>query len=115
MSSSGSVAACAAASDISSSGSTPAGTAGVVLFIGDSTASSIGRSTPHVQPFVEKNGRGARIQRGLPPGLMSQGSGETLVVELDRQARDVAQAVSEVTRLPGLRGVAAAKRPWQAD
>src|SRR5918996_471984 len=94
---------------VRSFGSRPAGTAGVVLLIEDSTASSIGTTTPHIQPFVEKYGRRARVQRGLTTGLLRQGRGEALVVELDRQACDGAQAVSKLTRLTGLGAVAAAQ------
>src|SRR5262245_18319345 len=85
--------------------SIPAGITGAVLLIEDSTATSIGSSTPHIQPFVEKYGRGARIQRRLSPGLLRQRRGESLVVELDRDLRDGGQAVSELTRLPGLGAV----------
>src|SRR5687767_2733293 len=87
---------------VSSSSFRPAGT-GVVLLIEDSTAPSIGTSPSHIQPFVEKNGRRARIQRSLSPGLLGQRRGEALVVELDRKPRHAAQAVSELTRLGRLR------------
>src|SRR5918992_3312390 len=95
------------AAPVSSSGSRPAGTAGGVLLIEDSTAPSIGSSPAHHQPFVEKDRRRARVERGLAAGLLGERRGEALVVELDRHARDRAQPVSEMTRLARLFGVAA--------
>src|SRR5262245_56761604 len=95
--------------------SRPAGIAGVVLLMEDSTATSIGSSPSYIQPFVEKYGRRARIQRRLSPGLFGQGRGEALVVELDRDLGDGGEAVSELTRLAGLGAVAAAQRDRQAD
>jgi hypothetical protein len=83
--------------------------------IEDSTATSIGSSPSYIQPFVEKYGRRARIQRRLSPGLLRQGRGEALVVELNRDLRDGGEAVSELTRLVRLGAVTAAQRDRQAD
>ena len=77
--------------------------------------SSIGRTTPDPQPFVEKNRRGARIQRRRSPRLLRQGRGEALVVELHGHVERRLQAVSKLTRLGRLGAVGAAERHRQAD
>jgi len=78
-------------------------------------ASSIGRTRPHVQPFVEKYGSRARVQRRFTPRLLRERGREALVVELDRHAHGAAQPLGELARLARLAGVAARERDRQAD